>query len=283
MSNRKILIDEKLLDNLLLKSLPQEYEVLSYTHQLTEDEEEYLLILLALLYDIIESTRAWVLSLKDITNLDGLDVFFFDEMDDEIDRLFKEHFDSVIILLSMFYDTGKNVAVNELNVTPVPYVNESLLLSIIKHHNYQVINNMLKDLSKNLRDIVWNGIKDKLDIDEIAENLLKKGLQPIGKFTPQQRARMIAVTERSRAYNSAKLQTYHNYGVKLVDIITAHDSKVCSICWDNESNNPYTIEEAQDLIPTHPYCRCEYFPHLDDERYIDDLIPEDFVVDLTNY
>lgn len=281
--SKKVLIDEGLFDNLLLKSLPQEYEVLSYTYQLKEDEEEYLLILLSLFYEIIESTRKWVLSFKGINNLEDLDIFFFDEMDDEINDLFKTHFESIVLLLSMFYDTGKNVAVRELNVTLVPYVNESLLLSIIKHHNYQVINNIIKDISKNLRDIVWNGIKDKLDIDEIAENLLKKGLQPIGKFTPQQRARMIAVTERSRAYNSAKLQTYHNYGVKYVDIITAHDSKVCSICWENESNNPYSIEEAQDIIPSHPYCRCEYFPHFDDEKYVDDLIPEDFVVDLTNY
>lgn len=281
--SKKVLIDEGLFDNLLLKSLPQEYEVLSYTYQLKEDEEEYLLILLSLFYEIIESTRKWVLSFKGITNLEDLDIFFFDEMEDEINDLFKTHFESIVLLLSMFYDTGKNVAVRELNVTLVPYVNESLLLSIIKHHNYQVINNIIKDISKNLRDIVWNGIKDKLDIDEIAENLLKKGLQPIGKFTPQQRARMIAVTERSRAYNSAKLQTYHNYGVKYVDIITAHDSKVCSICWENESNNPYSIEEAQDIIPSHPYCRCEYFPHFEDEKYVDDLIPEDFVVDLTNY
>lgn len=281
--SKKVLIDEGLFDNLLLKSLPQEYEVLSYTYQLKEDEEEYLLILLSLFYEIIESTRKWVLSFKGINNLEDLDIFFFDEMDDEINDLFKTHFESIVLLLSMFYDTGKNVAVRELNVTLVPYVNESLLLSIIKHHNYQVINNIIKDISKNLRDIVWNGVKDKLDIDEIAENLLKKGLQPIGKFTPQQRARMIAVTERSRAYNSAKLQTYHNYGVKYVDIITAHDSKVCSICWENESNNPYSIEEAQDIIPSHPYCRCEYFPHFDDERYVDELIPEDFVVDLTNY
>lgn len=281
--SKKVLIDEGLFDNLLLKSLPQEYEVLSYTYKLKEDEEEYLLILLSLFYEIIESTRKWVLSFKGINNLEDLDIFFFDEMDDEINDLFKTHFESIVLLLGMFYDTGKNVAVRELNVTLVPYVNESLLLSIIKHHNYQVINNIIKDISKNLRDIVWNGIKDKLDIDEIAENLLKKGLQPIGKFTPQQRARMIAVTERSRAYNSAKLQTYHNYGVKYVDIITAHDSKVCSICWVNESNNPYSIEEAQDIIPSHPYCRCEYFPHFDDEKYVDDLIPEDFVVDLTNY
>ena len=283
MKGKKVIIDEELLNNLLFKSLPQEYEVLSYESNLNEDEEQYLSIILTLLYEIIESTRRWVLSFKNINNIDDLDIFFFEEMEDKINELFKEHFESVIILLGMFYDTGKNIAINELNVTPVPYVNESLVLSIIKHHNYQQLNNMLKDVSKNLRDIVWNGIKDKLDIDKIAENLLKNGLQPTGKFTPQQRARMIAVTERSRAYNSAKLQTYHNYGVKLVDIITAHDSKVCSVCWGNESNNPYTIEEAQNIIPTHPYCRCEYYPHFDDERYIDELIPDDFIVDLTNY
>lgn len=281
--NRKIVVDETFLNNLLLKSLPQEYEVLSESYELSDDEREYFLIILDLFSKIIDYAKDWVLSLGNVVGIDELDLFFFDDMEVAIRKLFNEQFSSIVLLLSMFCDTGRSNAFRELNVTPVPFVNESLLFAIIKHHNYQVIDNILKDISKNLRDIVWNGIKDKLDIDEIAENLVRNGLKPIGKFTPYQRARMIAVTERSRAYNSAKLQTYHNYGVRLVDIITAHDSKVCSTCFNNEENNPYTIEEAQDMIPTHPYCRCEFYPHLTEEQYIEDLIPYDFVVDLTNY
>lgn len=281
--NRKIVVDEILFNNLLLKSLPQEYEVLSENYDLEDDELEYFLIILELFNEIIQSAKQWVLSLNEISSIEDLDLFFFDEMYDIINGLFKAKFSDIIILLLMFYDGGKDNAIRELNVTPVPFVNESLLFATIKHHNYQLLDNMLKDISKNLRDIVWNGIKDKLDIDKIANNLVENGLKPIGKFTPYQRARMIAVTERSRTYNSAKLQTYYNYGVRFVDIITAHDSKVCSTCFNNEDDNPYTIEEAQGMIPTHPYCRCEYYPHFENDMYVEDLIPEDFIVDLTNY
>ena len=42
----KIEIDEKVLDELILKSLPQEYEVLLYDDALTEEEQEYYYYLL---------------------------------------------------------------------------------------------------------------------------------------------------------------------------------------------------------------------------------------------
>lgn len=280
--SRRVIIDERVLDKLLIKSLPAEYEVLTQNHELSEDEASYLIELLSLLEEIIGSTQEWVLSFN-ISDLEELDVFFFDEMRDRINGIFREHFLSVGVLLDYFWEDGKSVAIRELNVPTVDFTNESLAFASIKHQNHQVISNLIDGVCNNLKDSIWNDIKDKLDIDKVAENLLKNGLKPIGKFTPQQRAKMIAVTERSRAYNSAKLQTYHNYGVKLVDIITAGDSKVCTICLNNAMNNPYTITEAQGMIPTHPYCRCTFRPHFDEEQYIDEIIPEDFVVDLTNY
>ena len=280
---RKVLIDEDFLDRLLNKSLPQEYMVLAQQYKLSEDEETYYLLLIELFLEILDSAKKWLNKLDDTVNLDELDVFFFDDINDEIGSVFRNKFVDISALLVTMYDEGRYHAIRELNVTPVDFINESLTIATIKHQNHQVINDLINEVSNNIKDTIWNGVKDKLHIDEVVTNLINNGLKPKGKFSVEQRARMIAVTERNRAYNTAKLQTYHNYGVKLVDIITAGDSKVCTICITNAENNPYTITEAQELIPSHVYCRCTVRPHFEDERFIDELIPSDLQVDLTNY
>lgn len=42
----------------------------------------------------------------------------------------------------------------------------------------------------------------------------------------------------------------------IVKIITMDDEKVCKICEDASENGPYTLEEAQKMLPLHPNCRC---------------------------
>lgn len=280
---RKVLIDEDFLDRLLNKSLPEEYLVLAQQYQMSSDEETYYLLLIELFLEILDSTKKWLKDLDENINLDELDVFFFDEVNELIGSVFKSKFADITTVLLTMYDEGKYHAINELNVTPVDFINESLTIATIKHQNHQVVGDLINEVSNNMKDVVWNGIKDKLNIDEIASKLVSNGLKPKGKFSVEQRARMIAVTERNRAYNTAKLQTYHNYGVKLVDIVTAGDSKVCTICIKNAESNPYTIQEVQELVPSHVYCRCTVKPHFENEQFIDELIPSDLQVDLTNY
>lgn len=43
---------------------------------------------------------------------------------------------------------------------------------------------------------------------------------------------------------------------ELVQIVTMGDELVCQICQDLEADGPYQIEEARQLIPAHPHCRC---------------------------
>lgn len=49
-------------------------------------------------------------------------------------------------------------------------------------------------------------------------------------LTARQRAMMIARTETARAMTQGRLQSYANYGVREVKILTAGDEKVCAIC-----------------------------------------------------
>lgn len=249
----KLLIDEDVLDALIEKALPQEYEVLMEGYNLSEDEEELLYLLLLLFSDILEKTKLWVYSL-DSLSIDDLDMFFFDDMRSEINELFKKHFIPISALLEIYYDDGKSLAYSDLNVTPVDFGNDKTALSIIKHHNHQKIGEIIDGICNNMRDSIWDGVKDGLAIGELIPILENNAFNPVGKFTPQQRAEMIAITERSRAFNTGKLQTYMNYGVQLVDVVTMHDERVCQTCIDVENNNPYTIQEAEELLPLHPRC-----------------------------
>lgn len=58
----------------------------------------------------------------------------------------------------------------------------------------------------------------------------------------------------------------------LVNVLTAGDDDVCPICQDLADAGPYSLDEAEGLLPAHPRCRCAVTP-AHDERYADD--PED--------
>jgi len=53
---------------------------------------------------------------------------------------------------------------------------------------------------------------------------------------------------------------------ELVNVLTAGDDKVCQDCEDIAADGPYEIDEASDLIPAHPNCRCAFIP-FGDKRF----------------
>ena len=190
----KVVIEESVLEALIEKALPQEYEVLKDDYNLSDDEEEYLYLLLLLFNEIVGETKKWIFSL-DSFSIDDLDFFFFDEMRDEINKIFKKHFISIGSLLAMFYDIGKSTAHSDLNVTPVDFGSDIIALNIIKHQNHQVIGEIIDGMCNNMKDAIWNGVKDGVAIGELALLLENNAFNPIGKFNPKQRAKMIATTQ----------------------------------------------------------------------------------------
>lgn len=75
----------------------------------------------------------------------------------------------------------------------------------------------------------------------------------------ESRANLLTQTETIRAYHKANIQQMRNNGVKGVEVIaewfTAGDDRVCAICAGLEGNQ-YTLDEAENMIPKHPRCRC---------------------------
>jgi hypothetical protein len=48
--------------------------------------------------------------------------------------------------------------------------------------------------------------------------------------------------------------------LQYVNVVTAGDNRVCSVCEDIAEDGPYTINRARALIPAHPRCRCAFVP-----------------------
>lgn len=258
----KIEIDEKVLDELILKSLPSEYEVLLYDDSLTEDERTYYYYILLILDGQVDEVKRWLSSdeVKEIvTNIEKLPLDFFDSFKLKMRTYLHSKFELLLLpMLLSFYTETNNAVYSSFNLEPVLTDNDLLNFVGVRQYNYNLLTNLCDDLDKNFKDIILNGIIDNKTVDEIATELEIAGVSPLNVHTAQQRAKMIARTEVNSVRNKARLQAYKDNNIRWVDIVTRGDSRVCQDCIILEQNNPYLIEEADGLLPVHPLCRCEY-------------------------
>lgn len=86
----------------------------------------------------------------------------------------------------------------------------------------------------------------------------------LGRFIPaRRRSELLARTEIIRAHHKGMIQEFRNYGVQdvhvLAELRTAGDARVCDVCQGLEGAT-YTLDEAENLIPVHPLCRCIVIP-----------------------
>ena len=79
------------------------------------------------------------------------------------------------------------------------------------------------------------------------------------QFRSQYRARLIARTETIRAHHKARMASFREAGVLGVTVkaewLTAGDGLVCPECEAMEGR-VFTLDEAENMIPLHPQCRC---------------------------
>lgn len=89
----------------------------------------------------------------------------------------------------------------------------------------------------------------------------------LGRFIPaQRRAETLARTEVIRAHHQAMVEEYRNWGVEGVTVQaewrTADDNRVCPQCSPLQGEI-FSLDEAQNMIPLHPQCRCMVLPFRD--------------------
>jgi len=139
-------------------------------------------------------------------------------------------------------------------------------------------------LSADGRDVGLQQLLDAADVtiksiaanrlDEVAAVLadgLEQGLAPAeiaralrGIVDDPVWARMVALTETSRASTAATLARYRESGVPAKEWLTALDQRVCAQCAGNEDEGPVPVEsvfgDGNDGPPGHPNCRCALIP-----------------------
>jgi SPP1 gp7 family putative phage head morphogenesis protein len=86
----------------------------------------------------------------------------------------------------------------------------------------------------------------------------------LGRYIPaERRAEIMARTEIIRAHHAANIREYENWRVEGLYVkaewVTTGDQRVCPECASMEGT-VYTLEEARDIIPAHPQCRCIALP-----------------------
>lgn len=84
----------------------------------------------------------------------------------------------------------------------------------------------------------------------------------LGRFIPaERRAKMLARTEIIRAHAQAQLTEFKVWGVAGVNVVAEWETagfNVCPLCLELSAKGPYTIEQAMNMIPAHPHCRCAW-------------------------
>jgi 8-oxo-dGTP pyrophosphatase MutT (NUDIX family) len=65
------------------------------------------------------------------------------------------------------------------------------------------------------------------------------------------------------------------FGGGEVDVLTAGDNDVCDECQDISDSGPYSLDEAEALIPAHPNCRCAFVAAEEGAHEIEDAFDPD--------
>lgn len=103
----------------------------------------------------------------------------------------------------------------------------------------------------------------------IARELYKDVANRVDKIG-KVRARMIARTEVIRAHHLATIAEYRQSDAEMKVSVKAEWStasfEVCAICLDGEAGSPYTLNQAEGMIPAHPNCRCVMLPVVLDKK-----------------
>lgn len=110
----------------------------------------------------------------------------------------------------------------------------------------------IKGLDKTTRQGVRDALKAAIEAQDGVDVLTER----LAQFFDENRARLIAVTETTKAYARGSVRTYKAMGVTRFIFRTAGDENVDSLCADKNGRD-YSAARATALLPLHPGCRCD--------------------------
>lgn len=256
-----------------------------FTKALSPEEEKYLIEIMNGLDRQITLTSEWLAS-DEAAELAGasqveINAYFRNSgIRDQFDNLISYNASNSQEFINEYYHIGAELGFKDISrmLAYTPADREALFR--LTSYNFDLISNLNNDMRGEIREIIFNAVAAGDGYNSTMQRLLELPLEPIGNISARTRAEMIARTEHARAVNTGTLQAYSDYGVGQVEISTTGDSLVCDICMDLEDKNPYSLSEAQSLLPAHPNCRCAYIPVLD--SISDTVVSNPVVIDLIN-
>ena len=157
-------------------------------------------------------------------------------------------------------------------------------VGLIYTRAYSSLKSITTEMESAVSDVLAMGMADGKHPLEIAK-LLDKTITGRGesleivdrlgrKIDSQRRAEILARTETIRAHHSANIGEYKAaglMGIKIqVEYLTAGDDRVCSRCAPL-NGKIYSVDEAENLIPVHPQCRCVALPYIPKDRIFPDF------------
>lgn len=228
--------------------------------------------------DWLDSPEAKKVFYEDIQNREE----YFQAIDQDLDDIINDTSLNADKIIEKVYRKGLNYGYKDINRLPVFNDACKYGLKATQEYNFELIRNVSDDLIDSIRHHIFRGVAEGQSIHEVARAITDSGLKPLeGKtLTAYQRASLIARTEIGRSMTTGRLQSYANYGVKKVKILTAGDDNVCPICleaahiFNGEKTQDniigekvYSLEDASDLVPFHPACRCSVIAYI--EHYND--------------
>ncbi len=150
---------------------------------------------------------------------------------------------------------------------------------------YSSLKGITAEMDSVVSDVLALGIADGRGPREIAR-LLNKAitgdgtgddlsiLDSLGRKIPaRRRAEVLARTEVIRAHHQANIAEYRAAGVLGIKVqaewLTAGDARVCKQCAPMNGKR-FNMDEAENIIPAHPQCRCVALPYIEEEKPISD-------------
>ena len=214
----------------------------------------------------------------------------FNSIREDLEEIVYETNLSAEQLIDRIYDLGLEKGFREIRRTK--YYNDATKygLKLLQDYNFELIQTLNEDVIEHIRTQIFIGITAGESMPEVMRRILHAHEESLtGKtLTARQRAMMIARTETARAMTQGRLQSYANYGVEKIKILTAEDDNVCPVCLqaayifkgemsiDNVAGERiHNITDANKLVPFHPNCRCSvmaYIEHVLGPNPIEDAV-----------
>lgn len=154
------------------------------------------------------------------------------------------------------FDAGQQAFIQEAFNQP-----ETLSkIQLLAQRSFENLKGVTATMSSQMNQILAQGIADGRGPRELAKEMSEK----IASLT-RSRANTIARTEIIHAHAEGQLDSYERLGIDELGLFaewsTAGDDRVCPDCFAREGQ-VFTVEEARNLIPLHPNCRCTWIPSL---------------------